>query len=1191
MAEKELPRIIVLQPVTKTVEDLLSSISQKKQADIDYIGSAEEAVQLVQQFAPCMFIACLSDNNDIPQRVSLFKRLEKVIKQGLIKTLVVSKVKNKQLSNLISGMGVTDFIEEPAPLRTVQFKANLQLKAVETIRKQQEQKKLAQEKIVFKKSEQKKEDDAAASFNSADVPTKKSAALGLKEDTFLFKKGGIKKNGKNLTLELEGPDPETGEWVQHEDKGDAKTSWRWVPNDEKEAAAKSGKKDGWVHQGEKPHFNEETQKWQMTSEKPDLALHKNGEVLAKKISLDEAGEVVVAEDSPEAEANVQKNREVATKAREDKKAGIQKRTGKEAEDKDAEEKIKQGQRATLLAENAKNNLNKTKLGEEENDAPGHAFSLESQLENSEDNSELGKINDKTDSGTPDNVVELKDKRGNEKEEKAPLNDKIGAKKETKKKTGMSPLDFLKKKKEQLEQAAFNGEVQGENPEPTEFNDKTAEGEETQAPKFSDKQKKRANDKLDALKNKLGDGSDLSDEVEFNDQTGNTAEEAINASKEEAETSLEAKAKEEKKKKEAGSTLSLDEKPKTYGDKVVEREARKKKLIEEKKDILKKIQEELKKSTPESISAEEEAELRKKHNAENEKEISPKELRKKDKLNSIKSLKDKLLDLENAIREEDAPPEKNVHDLSKEDPENTWSKSNLTPSDSESNFNAHDSDLEEEESDIESQKKKSKLDVNEKAEKVVAEDKALYLPESTVRPKGGAWESCKPYYAYLSAETRYKGFDTLESLLPIWVFKGDKIPELLGKTKQWRFYGSVAFQAKKLEEVPAEVKAFLLEIKAQLSKEAPKNPEEDLPTAETTDVKKDKNKRDLSALMDSLDAEGEKIDQKNEESKEEKSEEEKTAEVLEELESFDKPKKEEASIEEESKEKEPAEKKKNKLDDKLAMLKNALAEEEEAIGAKEETKASDEIFDEKKKIEEDGSASEIEAEIAARKEKERKERERNDFAQKLGSLNDSLAQESEALGLADTVEEKTAKEPIVEEERKRPEEKLAEKSPAISKFLERRKSKERKEPEKAKTPDSGGSFLGIFVSLSDALNPTRDKGRSMRKALRSIEATFGNCSMAILSSEAGENQNKVLYCDNKGLEEGAKVDPTSGISYPIAGMVDGKEILVGQLFALKTGSREEFTPNEISVLQKAAPLLWPLLLNDEIRGRMEEQKAA
>lgn len=798
MAQELKNKIVVLEPCTKTVEDLLKTITDRKQAELIRVSIPEEAVQLVRQYQPCMLVVCIHENAELPQRVTLFKNLESSIKYGLLKTLFISKIKNKQISTLITSLGVTDFMEEPVPLRTLQFKANIQMKAIETIRKQQEQKKASQEKIVFKKAGQKEEGEA-----SGDPQAKPTPALQLEEDAFLFKNSGVKKNGKKMVVELEGPDPSSGEWVSHEDKGNAQAAWRWVPEEEKDTPeAKRG--DGWVHSGDKPQFQETTQKWQMASEKPELSYQKDGKKVAKKISTDAGGNVSVAADSPKAEANIKKAKAAGKRAKERK---AEKKLLAEQAEQEAKEAKARALAAPVTDPEKAPPASKSTPAAEEEQSPEIA-PLEVKEEKESDRTAAKETAEPAEESAP--VVDLQARR----EQKEPKKAKGPA---------LNPLEFLQKKKKEklaLEQAEAPAE------EKAEKNSSPVLEEEPAAPRqreklkteslekpAAEKKKNRTAEALERLRAKLGDTLEEPEaekvreeitklEQEKKDESAGSGESAEAAGEVTAESEDDGLLLigEHKKKKTKAALL-----PELVG---LNPKERKKKVIE-------KVQEIMAEPLPKTLPPEEEKRLRKKFGLEDSPEITPEALARKDRLEKVKALKESLLDFD-SYAEEKGAPETKIHDLSAENPENTWSQSGGSESESGVARRAFDSDPAAEEDD-----ESEALKTSARAKKLSREEKEdpySYLPEIELKPIGNAWEKAEEHQVYLSGEIRYRGFAKMQDLLPLWIYKGDQKPELLDKTKQWRFLGALPFSAQTLKEVPADVREFLLGLKAGESEE-------------------------------------------------------------------------------------------------------------------------------------------------------------------------------------------------------------------------------------------------------------------------------------------------------------------------------------------------------------------------------------
>lgn len=849
-------QIIVLEPCTDSVKELLGLVREKAMAEVVSCATPEEAIQNLSGSLPCLLITSLTDNAVVPVRVQLLKRLESVIKQGALKVYMVTGMKNRQLADLFTQkLGVADYIIDPVPARTMLFKVNLALKAVDNFRKIAEQKKAAQEQIVIKKGDAKKPDAAAAPVTAKGKP-----ALQMAEDTFLFKNGGVKKAGKKFVVEVEGPDPSTGEWKQHEDKGDAQSAWRWVPNEEK-AEQESGKAppDGWVHSGDKPTFNEETGKWALSSEKPQLALKKSGKVVAEKVSLDEKGEVVVAEDSAAAEANVQKNREkaaVAIKAREEKKkASLEPKDARAAEPEKQElakkDPAKAEEKAAAQGKPAIEAKDPKATGK---NSPKAKLSLADRFGGDDDGEEApawkeekGEFHNKT-GGKKDELRSVQDRRGEELEEfgEKKAEKDLGNEKPAADEKPRSPLDFLKKKKEQLQKdgkakpASDDLYAEGdEAPAPE------ARGEPAPGPAKEKKKKSSAIDKLARLKAGLAEPEEdeggegwQEENGEFHNKTGGKKDE-LRSVQDRRGNALEKFGDKKAVKKESAAAEE-------FGTRKASRKENPE--IALKKAALAKMTAKLREPLPEDLSAEEEEEIREELGLKDRPEIKARELAKRRRAAEAERVKALMAEIEederngagdeetgevisNGLRsvaqnEGKAP---RAHDLSKEKLKGI--RAAIDGGDL--------GEFGEEEGDARGKTAKMKAGAGKDA---IPEDKAFYLPEAELLPKGNAWEACSGWYVYLNAETRYKGFNAIEDLLPLWVFRGEKVPELLGKTKQWRFFGGQPTQAKTASEVPSEVLEYLLGIRDQLASAAAKEKKKDNKAASLLD----KLKRELDA---------------------------------------------------------------------------------------------------------------------------------------------------------------------------------------------------------------------------------------------------------------------------------------------------------------------------------------------------------
>lgn len=798
--EKAKEPIIVLEPCTESVTALLAELRNRPTIEIVMAKTLEEAAQAVNQLMPCMVVGNIIDNSSVSNTVNLLKRIEKGRKYGLLKTMIVSKLKSQQLNALFTGLGVTDFIEEPIVARKMLFKANIQLKALESIRKKEEAKKASNEKTVWKKDKEAGEDSVA------EVGTQKKPALELADDCFLFKNKDLKKVGKKVTVEVEGPPPEGGEWAQEELKPDGQSKWRWVPTDEDGKAIPNPTGEGWVYEGEKPQFKENTSKWQLQGEKPDLSFYKGKEKVASKLATKADGSLEIAEDSAKAEANL-----ATLKTRAEKRKKKKAEKAAKAEEKKADE---------------------APVEEEKDPVTGKA---------------KRKISLKKSDGTPGTAEEIAPKAEKAAEATAPAPTNIKESSEEEK----ADWNGLKDKKKPPQKAKKEGE-----PEATE-----EEASEAEAKKEAPAQQNDASGALNLLKKrkersikmkKFEDSAAAVEEaeekaaekkespVEAAEKTSaKTAKETtpapVEETEEEEEEGDESTGKKPRKKislkskpKGAGEELSVDATPEeareindrtNNGEEKVKRELKKKLLAE--------IQEELGKPL-EDVSDEELAATAKEEGLD---PATPKaEIAKKRRLVKLKKLKEKLKDIEEAPAStaEEKSRELNAGDLSQEE----VSERDASVGEGrreERKLNAFDSDegnAENEEDEKLAAFKKKRLERAKKAARTY-----FYRSEDEIPSSNRSWEPTENYYVCISGDTRYHGFESIESLFPIWIYAGKEVPEFIAKEKRWRFADEDVKACNAVKDIPFEVLDYLnkinptKQIEEEAREEAPESVEE------------------------------------------------------------------------------------------------------------------------------------------------------------------------------------------------------------------------------------------------------------------------------------------------------------------------------------------------------------------------------
>lgn len=840
MSGKQKNQIVVLEPLTKAMQQLIASVEAKDIADVIRLKSADDVVGTVNASLPCLFIQCLIGNSETAQSVQLLKRLENVIKNGSVKVYISTPMKNRHAADIFTQkLGVTDFIIEPVPLRTMQFKINLALKALENFRRQQEIKKSSQKETVFKAKGDEKEDAAKGATVEA---AKGKPALQMAEDTFLFKNGAVKKSGKKFLLEVEGPDPASGEWKpQEEDKGDAQSSWRWVPKDEEEQkkAGEAGSADGWVHKGDKPLFKEDTKKWALASEAPSLGFRKAGVLLAEKISTDENGEVTVAADSPGAAANIAKSRTKALeKARKQAEAAAAARLARKPE---AEKNSAPGDTPKSPGQE-KEELEKAarEKKSEEGTATVADASAPDEKSAGNDGQPLAKRNGKEKSSVEQVLAaaraakqtaaagkSIKDLRAGENEGEtagdgesagtlSQANSEVGNAREA---SDSAPADAKETASAAL---AESKNIIGAGPSAAGVN----APEPSEPAAFTgvmDRRKKKNEDgKLASLKDRLG-GLDSEESA-----TADLAEEKppLESAPEVAGKPEAAPVASEAPERKAKISAPAPEAPVALERAApAEAEAPAPKT-EDKRD-----------HAPAEPSAKPEADKPAKLGPREKLVAKRRALEEKRRQEELSRLNDLLKQDEETGSAEGAALERIGGPEAKEGRIGDLSADKL-----QGIRGAFDGGAPELFSDDDEKKKKLLRDPKEAGEKLVREDNSFFVAEAKIHPPGNAWESAGLHFVYLSSVVHYKGFASLEEVLPLWIYEGDQVPELLHKSREWRFRGGKLTEAKSKEDLPKDVREFLLELRDRIlrNKGEAAEPEPVAEEAEQASLEKEKS---------------------------------------------------------------------------------------------------------------------------------------------------------------------------------------------------------------------------------------------------------------------------------------------------------------------------------------------------------------
>lgn len=776
--------VLVLDPVIDSMSALVRVLEKTKQAELMNVPTAGEALQAAQQFLPCVMLISLRGSLDGAPQLDLLKKLEKQIRSGQVKALVLSSVKNHPLARNITALGVTDYAEEPLQIKSLLFKINLIFKAVASTRKRM-QGAGQEEKLVFKSQENKKTESVTV---SAEVPAKYKPALQLGEDTFVFKNALPKKAGKNFLLEAEGPLPETGSWKTEPGSEKENEKWRWVPEKDQEGETLPDQGDGWIFDGEKPEFDVAKGKWKLKSKKPRLDFRKKGKTVATKVETDEEENIILAEDSQIAKENLMINKTLAAQAREE----FIKEIVKQQERAKAEELEKLEKKNSL----AKNTPKEDSSAEEESEEIGGPRSgkLKKRKTDKKRGEKMLVSEEETDAiefqqlkTAPSADPEKAETEGGASEPDEPehaFRAKIG-----------------KSKREKSIEAAVDsaGEEESESPESKESllaaMDPAGKARREKLKKRKEKEKKKA----------VSVAPEESAEEEKRE--AEAADREKNAEEDDLPEELEPAAKAANGKDRAESETP-EQKAELQARRLKQARAKARKKIAQLKQ---QAVEESARSAEEEPSAEEEERVRKKLGLKNRPDIPRKEIARLARLERVKEIRDQVNEINEAMEEGKGTPLLSM--FPPEEGEEAYNELEETEK-KKRNFRAIDSIDVEAQEDFFGSKKRAKDDKKNK-EPANAAEEVYFLEETELQPLGGAWVESDEGTIYLGKQIIENGFEKLDDLIPFWCFAGEKSPLLLAEEKKWKFIGSEPHKVEDANKIPKSIRSFLLNLRDEI----------------------------------------------------------------------------------------------------------------------------------------------------------------------------------------------------------------------------------------------------------------------------------------------------------------------------------------------------------------------------------------
>ncbi|MBC7690628.1 MAG: hypothetical protein H7222_02575 [Methylotenera sp.] len=251
----------------------------------------EEATTVLKTLTTAVVLISLDDKNQIMPLLAFAGEFEKVMKSGIVRTIVISQLDHPKLAALIKAKGVAEIVLFTITAKAAAFKVQQSVKTVQT----NQQRQAITQELSLKSDLRKKATETA----SNEVSVKWVDAHEFKSDCWLFhSKEGAKNVMGRWLMEITGPSPSAGAWTQKQD------SWCWAPRDVNDRSFTDPSEGSWHFRGRMPEFVWKTNRWRMVGDKPELVFIAPDLSRRHKIEALPEGGLALAKNSKSAEAKL-----------------------------------------------------------------------------------------------------------------------------------------------------------------------------------------------------------------------------------------------------------------------------------------------------------------------------------------------------------------------------------------------------------------------------------------------------------------------------------------------------------------------------------------------------------------------------------------------------------------------------------------------------------------------------------------------------------------------------------------------------------------------------------------------------------------------------------------------------------------------------------------------------------------------
>lgn len=229
-----------------TLRALEKMYERHANVDVQVVANGTEAAQLAKMYQGGLFLFSVFDKRDVAQLLTFITGAGQELQDGTIKMAGYNNLNNKKLEKYLSQNGCAEEFYGRLTPKTLGYKITLWFKAID----------FAASKVEERKKKEEENKATEIRFGESMKLASDCWILNNKED--------IHNSLRQWFLDIVGPSPCAGKWVEIENKKDHYDKyWEWKPKLEQEFPFITDLGQ-WIFKGMEPKFSWKSNSWQFT---------------------------------------------------------------------------------------------------------------------------------------------------------------------------------------------------------------------------------------------------------------------------------------------------------------------------------------------------------------------------------------------------------------------------------------------------------------------------------------------------------------------------------------------------------------------------------------------------------------------------------------------------------------------------------------------------------------------------------------------------------------------------------------------------------------------------------------------------------------------------------------------------------------------------------------------------------------